>query len=332
MAKNYADLRLEDILPDSISSIKEVQDAALAIDHELQSAAICINEALLISRIDYLPESVLDLLAWQYHVDIYEPLSLPIEQKRKQVKNAILLHRHKGTPWAIKQALNNLGYDQVRIIEWWDMSTDPHTFGVKLYPFSENKMRDAERIITEYKPIRSHLVWLEGMLSMSEVVEAEETIHIGHLHLLEEVYPWPDTVYGGDLIYSEILFQRYGGSHKYGDTQFIYGGDLTDEVKYGGSYRFGDIGLTYGLNNPGVPKYGVFEHAEKLTLELRNFITELVFAPHVYGEQDLLYNGSIEYDAGAAAEALHVVFDRELLYNGTVNYGEDYQGTEVNYI
>lgn len=116
MAKDLLDLSLTDILPDSIAGIQEVQDAAKAIDPEMISVSQSIREALILSRIDELSEQVLDLLAWQYHVDNYEPLSLAIEQKRAQVRDAILIHRKKGTPWALKQELKNIGYP-VELIE-----------------------------------------------------------------------------------------------------------------------------------------------------------------------------------------------------------------------
>lgn len=116
MAKDLLDLSLTDILPDSIAGIQEVQDTARTIDPEIVSVSQSIREALILSRIDELPEQVLDLLAWQYHVDNYEPLSLPIEQKRAQVRDAILIHRKKGTPWALKQELKNIGYP-VELIE-----------------------------------------------------------------------------------------------------------------------------------------------------------------------------------------------------------------------
>lgn len=116
MAKTREDLSLFDLLPDSISGIREVQETAQALDQEFLSVSQAIREALILSRIDELPEPVIDRLAWQYHVDNYEPLILPIEQKREQVKYAIQIHRRKGTPWALKQELSNIGYP-VELIE-----------------------------------------------------------------------------------------------------------------------------------------------------------------------------------------------------------------------
>ena len=104
MAKNLHDLSLQDILPSSIRDDYQVYAAAKALDPELQGVSRDIREALILSRIDELPEAVIDLLAWQWHVDFYE-LARTLEMKRKAVKGSIRWHRKKGTVWAIRQAL-----------------------------------------------------------------------------------------------------------------------------------------------------------------------------------------------------------------------------------
>lgn len=39
------------------------------------------------------------------------------EARRRLIKGAYLLHRHKGTPWAVREIVRRLGFGQVRIIE-----------------------------------------------------------------------------------------------------------------------------------------------------------------------------------------------------------------------
>lgn len=108
MAREYNDISLGDILPDSISGISEIISAAAAIDPELLGAALCINEGILLARINELPEPVLDLLAWQYHVDIYEPLSLPIQHKRSQVERPSYYTDIKERPGLLTRLLVTL--------------------------------------------------------------------------------------------------------------------------------------------------------------------------------------------------------------------------------
>jgi phage tail P2-like protein len=124
-------LKLLDILPSSISGDLQVKSMAAALDPELQSVSFDTREALIISRIDELPENVLDLLAWQWHVDFYEPERLPVAMKRSLIKNSILWHRKKGTLWAVKRILRDLGLEPT-VYEWFEINgAKPYTFAIE---------------------------------------------------------------------------------------------------------------------------------------------------------------------------------------------------------
>ncbi len=109
---------------------------------------------LLIYRIDSVPAGALPFLAWQF--DILSPLwqliaplsigidaltnidllldidnlieggaqvaqdSLTVAAQRELLKSAIPLHRVRGTPWAVKQALKSLGWMEVSLLEGQD--------------------------------------------------------------------------------------------------------------------------------------------------------------------------------------------------------------------
>ena len=109
MAKELEIVSLKDIIPSSISGDKNIQAVLRAVDPQLQEVSQSIREAFIVSRIDELPENVIDLLAWQWHVDFYEP-DLPLETKRELVLESIRWHRKKGTKSAIISALEKLGF------------------------------------------------------------------------------------------------------------------------------------------------------------------------------------------------------------------------------
>ena len=189
MAKDLLELRLSDILPDSIAGIQEVQDTAKAIDPEMLSVSQSIREALILSRIDELPEPVLDLLAWQYHVDNYEPLSLPIEQKRAQVRDAILIHRKKGTPWALKQELKNIGFP----VEIDEDTGQPYIFDVRVLLNGQADTtavyNAAVKAATRAKNVRSKI----GTIGMT--AKTEGTIYpaaAAVCGITVTVYPWAE--------------------------------------------------------------------------------------------------------------------------------------------
>ena len=187
MAKDLLELSLSDILPDSIAGIQEVQDTARAIDPEMLSVSQSIREALILSRIDELPEPVLDLLAWQYHVDNYEPLSLPIEQKRAQVRDAILIHRKKGTPWALKQELKNIGFP----VEIDEDTGQPYIFDVRVLLNGQADTtavyNAAVKAAKRAKNVRSKIGTI-GLESQTDATVRVAAASVSGVHV--EVYPW----------------------------------------------------------------------------------------------------------------------------------------------
>ncbi|MBQ6983051.1 MAG: phage tail protein I [Synergistaceae bacterium] len=167
MAKDIELISLNDIIPPSISGDRHIQSIISATDPQLQEVSQSIREAFIISRINELPENVIDLLAWQWHVDSYEP-DLSIETKRGLVRDSVRWHRKKGTKSAIKIALERLGFVPT-FLEWFEIGTKPHTFEIYGH-YRENDLNvfflgpDTEEILTRVveitKPARSKLISL----------------------------------------------------------------------------------------------------------------------------------------------------------------------------
>ncbi|GHV18385.1 hypothetical protein FACS18949_06550 [Clostridia bacterium] len=82
------------------------------------------------ARIDELPEKLLDILAYDLHVDWYD-YSYPVEAKRQLIKDSIKVHKRLGTVYALKTALGSL-YPQSDIEEWFDYGGQPGHFRVTL--------------------------------------------------------------------------------------------------------------------------------------------------------------------------------------------------------
>lgn len=106
---------------------KLVTDSVLPIP--LQNQRFLIIESLL-QRLNTLPQHIIIMLidivdgsalmafADQFSLlgDGWEFAKTETEQ-RELIKGAIEIHRHKGTPWAIKRTLQLLGYENCQIIE-----------------------------------------------------------------------------------------------------------------------------------------------------------------------------------------------------------------------
>ena len=152
---------LKEILPSSISSDEEVQRTAKAIEENLNMASRLITMAAVYARIDELPESVLDALAWQLHVDVYDE-DMSLAQKRKLVKNAIKDHKYKGTPCAVKSVVEVL-LNYAKVEEWYEYGGIPFHFRVsgESGPIPNgDKIQRLVDAINEVKNVRS---WLDGV-------------------------------------------------------------------------------------------------------------------------------------------------------------------------
>lgn len=69
--------------------------------------------------VDLVPIEHLERLAEKWSVTGFDGwlLAESKEAKRKLIKRAVELHRYKGTPWAMREIIRQLGFGEVEIIE-----------------------------------------------------------------------------------------------------------------------------------------------------------------------------------------------------------------------
>ena len=153
---------LKEILPISLQKSKEIQALTQSFDTVLSEIFQKIPNTLIYSRIDELNEEVLDLLAWQFHIEGWE-LANSIEEKRNLVKKAIELHKYKGTKYALKKVLEALNL-QGNIQEWFEYNGEPYKFKVDINlaykSINTETVEKLRRLINEYKNERS---WLDSL-------------------------------------------------------------------------------------------------------------------------------------------------------------------------
>ena len=167
-------LSLNDIAPSSITQDAQVSSLITALDPELQQVSQATIEPLIFARIDELPENVLDILALQLHVDFYD-IALTPSMKREAVKNSILWHMHKGTQWAIMEALRQIDIS-AEFVPWWQDNSQPYTFKLKVKvigDFYRTQGKDKliatiRRTVEESKSTRSLLSGLETRMEFRE--------------------------------------------------------------------------------------------------------------------------------------------------------------------
>lgn len=153
------DLSLNDLLNANITNNEDIKYLAEALSLELQNITKDIDRLLILVDIDNQNEETIDLLAWQFHVDFYEPLGMDLEKKKKLVKNSLKTHRQKGTKAAIFNMISILYTEKCKISEWFEFDGDPYTFRINIEneSVSAEDMKNIMKIVDEYKSCRSHL-------------------------------------------------------------------------------------------------------------------------------------------------------------------------------
>ena len=150
MARRLGTTPFRELLPDSLSGDSSIRAAAAALDTVLDAAARAIPGVLLYARLAHdtgfvepvamlpplsrlselsgglasLPEPVLDLLAWQLHVEGYEA-AVDVAAKRQLIAGSLLLHRRRGTPWAVRTALEAALHVPATVQQWFEYGGEP---------------------------------------------------------------------------------------------------------------------------------------------------------------------------------------------------------------
>ena len=159
--KKLDEITIADLMPDSISKDAEVSATSRAIDPQLKAISEAVDKPLILAAIDDLSEGVLEHLAVQYDVTVWNS-AWPIETKQAVLKTAIADKRKMGTRGAVQRAIEAVA-PIATITEWWqDTSGDmpAHTFKIDL--LQEGSAVDAETQasviaqVNEAKPVRSH--------------------------------------------------------------------------------------------------------------------------------------------------------------------------------
>ena len=190
MARRLGSTPFRELLPDSLSSDPSVRAAAAALDEVLDATTRAIPGVLLYARLAHdtgfvepvamlpplarlselsgglasLPEPVLDVLAWQLHVEGYEA-AVDLAAKRQLIAGSLLLHRRRGTPWAVRTALETALRLPTVIRQWWEYEGRPYFFRVRLdvseAGLDETGIANAVQLIFDHKNVRSWLDCLE---------------------------------------------------------------------------------------------------------------------------------------------------------------------------
>ena len=156
---NDDEYKVAEHLPSSIDA-EPITSLAQVTDVEL--GKINTDLLLIYPAIDSLNEQLIDYLAVQMHVDEYDDTE-NLDVKRQQVKPSFLLHRLKGTKYAVQKAVSTV-YQSAKVEEWPAYSGDPYHFRISgiTAPIEDGAVvNKLVRIVNAYKNTRSWLDYIE---------------------------------------------------------------------------------------------------------------------------------------------------------------------------
>lgn len=234
MIKDIESISLLDILPNSILTDPQIAAAAKTLDVELQSVTRATVETLHLPRLDVLPEVVVDLLAWQWHVDFYEPLGMDIDTKRRLVKESIAWHRMKGTPAAI-EAVASSAFDNTAVKEWYEYGGKPYYFKIITEDVTTDKevLTRLRRAVDSVKNVRSWLEEIEFLLHLQDKETATERPELSILANKIERYLWRGRYFDGTWNFTKSPV--YDGTRVH-DGLWLYDGVVSGAEDTKGQY------------------------------------------------------------------------------------------------
>jgi len=153
-------VHLLELIPPNLRTDEKVRAAAESINLQLQQISQLIPQVAITHNIDTLPEAWVDELAWQQHVDFYNP-DLPIEQKREIVKNSPRWHRIKGTPAAVEELISTI-FGSGNVIEWYEYDGQPGYFKVATSDPEATTTR-AQEFLAAVNSVKNRRSWLEAV-------------------------------------------------------------------------------------------------------------------------------------------------------------------------
>jgi len=218
------------VLPDSISRFDDIKDLDLMAADSISKLDL---SPLIMYLIDYAPVEALPALAAQFNVLGYKgwKFATTDTQRRALIKNAIEIHRYKGTPWSIKEALKTIGITGTititeGIYHFYDgnsLHNGGITYGgngwaafrvsIDINNLVNFNLTDVEKIILEYKNARS---WLEDVSLLIEFVELLPPTESNTFGIFNHT-----EVLGQGIIYNSA--GKYNGAylHDYGENDTL---------------------------------------------------------------------------------------------------------------
>ena len=152
-----------EIFPTALQHDPKMIALAKSLTAELLTVSGHMEDVLIYSRIDQLPEELVDILAYDMHVDWYS-YEDPLAVKRQTLKDSVKVHKHLGTKYAVETAIQAF-FPGGTVQEWFEYEGQPHHFQITIpLPggIGPEVLDDLKRRIWHVKRLSS---WLDTIIT-----------------------------------------------------------------------------------------------------------------------------------------------------------------------
>lgn len=245
-----------DYLPGALKHDTKMRAIAAAVTKEALTVSREIENVLIYSRIDELPEALIDILAYDMHVDWYD-YSFPLEVKRDILKGSVNVHKKMGTKYAVEKALGAL-YPQSEVEEWFQYEGQPHHFHI-ICDVTENRVtasfQEIINAVMMYKRLSSHLDEVVYQASVGIRVETHTDFflykNLATGSLLAGTYPQRirrgvqagNVIVVGTDVAGFIFLPTQVGIYPYRNIMFRHTGTQIDAETASRAYRYRNISV-----------------------------------------------------------------------------------------
>lgn len=157
MIKSLKDARLVDGIPAIVAESGWVRAASKALGTAHETTLRLADESQVFTSIDTASEEVLDALAVCWDIGWYDS-TYTLAEKRTVIKEALRVHRRKGTRKAVEEAVGAV-MPSAKLAEWFEYGGTPGCFRLEI-PNMHNKgpkQYDITASIETVKRVSTHL-------------------------------------------------------------------------------------------------------------------------------------------------------------------------------
>lgn len=179
----FNEVNILDLLPENFQNDPTIQASAEALNKQLDKITQKTKRISIYERLfnNDLTSAEVDELAYQFHVDFYDP-NFPLSQKTELVKKAIPFHMFKGTGGAIEDLIKIL-FGDGQVEEWFEYGGEPGYFQVTTnnQAVTNEKAEEFIRSLRTVKRLSQHLQTVLISQIQKLTVHTGSYVHVGEV-------------------------------------------------------------------------------------------------------------------------------------------------------